>query len=222
MYMPGRSRTGSRPSRTVMSFAEYVVSAIKKALQIDASRARGSVSESAVGGSPREARRGRPRDQLAELLVLDRRGDLGRRRTLPIAGLDDGARRLRERGLAGLRERSLREPHRPHTEPLGDLRTALTELERPDRVRGVDLQRPVPRDARRPGVAGDRLADRLLPGGDHPRRLDDGPVARQLRVDVAAESLRPPPAPIAGHAPLPVSRPPPGRARPAWRRSSSR
>jgi hypothetical protein len=30
--MPGRSRTGSRPSKTVMSFAVYVFFAIKKAL----------------------------------------------------------------------------------------------------------------------------------------------------------------------------------------------
>jgi hypothetical protein len=30
MYMPGRRRTGSRPSSTVMSLAEYVVSVRKK------------------------------------------------------------------------------------------------------------------------------------------------------------------------------------------------
>jgi hypothetical protein len=39
MYMPGRSRTGSRPSRTVMSLAVYVASVMKKALQIPYLRA---------------------------------------------------------------------------------------------------------------------------------------------------------------------------------------
>src|SRR5215211_3816373 len=71
MYIPGRSRTGSRPSRTVMSFAVYAVSAIKKALQMSTLRADHSLSETTVGAGHREARGGGPRDQLAELLILD-------------------------------------------------------------------------------------------------------------------------------------------------------
>src|SRR5947199_3326680 len=71
MYMPGRSRTGSRPSRTVMSFAEYVVSVIKKALLNQLLRAEASVSVAAAGGGSCEALRGGPRDEVAELRILD-------------------------------------------------------------------------------------------------------------------------------------------------------
>ena len=46
--MPGRSRTGSRPSRTVMSFALYVLQPLKKALQISPFRASRSVPDRAA------------------------------------------------------------------------------------------------------------------------------------------------------------------------------
>src|SRR4249919_3021774 len=76
MYIPGRRRTGSRPSRTVMSFAVYAASAIKKALQIAILRARGSLPETAVGRAVRrtlgEARPSRSRDELAQVHILDR------------------------------------------------------------------------------------------------------------------------------------------------------
>src|SRR4249919_1175648 len=95
MYIPGRKRTGSRPSRTVMSFAVYAASAIKKALQIAILRARGSLPETAVGRAVRrtlcKARSGRPRDELAKVRVLDR----GRR--------GGGRCRCRGRGLDGVR-----------------------------------------------------------------------------------------------------------------------
>src|SRR5262245_58288064 len=85
MYIPGRKRTGSRPSRTVMSFAVYAASAIKKALQIRLLRAKCSVSESAAGTAARQARSSGSRDQLTELRILDLGGcgfgcrlDLGR------------------------------------------------------------------------------------------------------------------------------------------------
>src|SRR5204863_6196033 len=71
MYMPGRSRTGSRPSRTVMSFAVYVVSVMKKALQIPYLRALRILPERAVVSCLREAQRGRFCDHFAELFVTD-------------------------------------------------------------------------------------------------------------------------------------------------------
>src|SRR5204863_6679176 len=55
MYMPGRSRTGSRPSSTVMSFAVYEVSDMKKALQVTHFRADLSLPDGAAGSGPREA-----------------------------------------------------------------------------------------------------------------------------------------------------------------------
>src|ERR671922_156182 len=71
MYIPGRRRTGSRPSRTVMSFAVYAASAIKKALQNALLRAARSVSETTAGAASREAR---PRGSAAG--VLERSLDL--------------------------------------------------------------------------------------------------------------------------------------------------
>src|SRR5687768_13083435 len=116
MYIPGRSRTGSRPSRTVMSFAVYAVSVIKKALQMAILRAESSVSETTVGAGlcrgSCEARRGRSGDVLAQLLVLDRGGDFGGLGA--VLGAHFGARRratLRRLGL-GLRDRPRSEAKR--------------------------------------------------------------------------------------------------------------
>src|SRR6187431_796134 len=82
MYMPGRSRTGSRPSRTVMSFAVYAVSVMKKALQIAYLRAGTSVSETPVVrrlcGGVREARGGRAGDEVAQLRIADLGGQRSR------------------------------------------------------------------------------------------------------------------------------------------------
>src|SRR6476620_1805113 len=107
MYIPGRRRTGSRPSRTVMSFAVYAASAIKKALQIAILRGWRSVSEVAVGPGPDQARPSRPRDELAELRIVDLRGcrgglglDLGRhgdRQFVLRRGVFDQRRWLRDR-----------------------------------------------------------------------------------------------------------------------------
>src|SRR6476660_1960607 len=110
MYMPGRSRTGSRPSRTVMSFAEYVVSVIKKALLNQLLRAEGSVSVAAAGGGSCEALRGGSRDELAELRILDRGGRLGGLRALLGRG-------YRGRGSDRLRVRSRRLRKRSGSEP---------------------------------------------------------------------------------------------------------
>src|SRR5437773_5683460 len=73
--MPGRSRTGSRPSRTVMSFAVYAASAIKKALQFTSLRGYDSLPETAVGGGLCEAQRRRFCDHFAQVLVVDRSGE---------------------------------------------------------------------------------------------------------------------------------------------------
>src|SRR5262245_24631882 len=77
MYMPGRFRTGSSPSRTVMSFAVYAASAIRKALQISYLRAGFSVSETAVGRVAGEAESGRSLHSISQRFVLDSGNELG-------------------------------------------------------------------------------------------------------------------------------------------------
>src|SRR5439155_14029997 len=71
MYMPGRSRTGSSPSRTVMSLAVYVASLIEKALETGRFRALRMVPEHAVGICLREAQSGRFCDDFAKVLIAD-------------------------------------------------------------------------------------------------------------------------------------------------------
>src|SRR4051794_27075575 len=150
MYMPGRSRTGSRPSRTVMSFAEYVVSAIKKALLNLPMRARGSVSPGAAGGGSCQAVRGRSRDELAELRILDRRGRAGRLRTLLRRGCGWRWGRAHRVRRGGFRQRPGREAERMRSSgPEGLSETAedrlaqLRQLECPGRRARVDVQRAV-------------------------------------------------------------------------------
>src|SRR6266516_373360 len=75
MYMPGRSRTGSSPSRTVMSLAVYVASLIEKALQTKRLRALRILSERAVGSGACETQCGRFRHDSAQIVVLDRGGE---------------------------------------------------------------------------------------------------------------------------------------------------
>src|ERR1044071_4722976 len=87
MYIPGRFRTGSSPSRTVMSFAVYAASAIRKALQIGYLRAEISVSEMAVGPGVGEAQSNRSLHPISELLVLDSGAQVGRSLQVFLAGL---------------------------------------------------------------------------------------------------------------------------------------
>src|SRR2546423_15265150 len=75
MYIPGRSRTGSRPSSTWMSLAVYDSRSIEKALLTGRFLLPVSLPEGPVVRSPREGRRGGPRHQLAELGILDRARD---------------------------------------------------------------------------------------------------------------------------------------------------
>src|SRR3954454_6919179 len=101
MYMPGRSRTGSRPSRTEMSFAVYEASGIKKALQVAPFRAAPSVSDRAAVTDAREAH---PRSffyRFAEFFGLD-----AQRQLLGLPHLLRG--RLRRRLATGLRSGRLR------------------------------------------------------------------------------------------------------------------
>src|SRR5262249_26283733 len=76
MYMPGRRRTGSSPSRTVMSLAVYVASLIEKALETGRFRALLMVPERAVGIPLGKGHCGRFCDDFAKVLILDRGGQL--------------------------------------------------------------------------------------------------------------------------------------------------
>src|SRR5687767_73977 len=203
MYIPGRSRTGSRPSRTVMSLAVYAVSVIKKALQMSILRAESSVSETAVGagllGGSRKARRGRSRDEFAELLVLDPGRDRGGLRTVLGADLWAGRCTLLRRTLLRLRDRSGSEAQRLGSrlaqlgaELLEDRGDEPAELEGPGRRRRVHVQRSVPGEARGPRVPCDRLTDSGRPGPHDPH---DVPVLR-----VAGH--RPEAAELASHLPF--------------------
>src|SRR5215211_1824278 len=138
MYMPGRSRTGSRPSRTVMSLAVYEALAMKKALQLAHFRAGVSLPDPAVVGGRCEAHscsffyrfaeffgRDRRRQVVGGARLLQRRlrRSLSRRRGGLRDGLRKGARREAKtlrRGLAELASKTL-----------GDLCLELLQLECP-------------------------------------------------------------------------------------------
>src|SRR5205085_2595002 len=96
MYMPGRSRTGSSPSRTVMSLAVYVASLIEKALQTGRLRALRILPEPAVGICSREACRGRLCNDFAEVLVGDSGGELGRPHAVLLGRLRGRSKRARQ------------------------------------------------------------------------------------------------------------------------------
>src|SRR5687768_3233283 len=201
MYIPGRRRTGSRPSRTVMSLASYVVLAIKKSLLVGDFYLGFSISDRTVGraGLPgRERCCGSPRDGLPQGGIVDLRGDLlagrsGRRRRLrhgPCGRLHILCTRLRQ--AAGREaEGSRRGRPQPLRETLPDRRLELGELEGPRaRARG-DMQGAVPGDARRPRVRRDRLADRLGPGLHHLADRPGGAEPCQLPPQLVAERLEP-------------------------------
>src|SRR2546423_1212782 len=113
MYMPGRSRTGSSPSRTVMSLAVYVASLIEKALETGRFRALRILPEHTVGICLCEAQSGCFCDDFAKVLVLDLGGQILGLETVFVGGLDGGSdppsRRLEPRvpgaGRRGTRAR---------------------------------------------------------------------------------------------------------------------
>src|SRR2546426_12653434 len=82
MYMPGRSRTGSSPSRTVMSLAVYVASLIEKALETARFRAPRILPEHAVRICLCDAQSGGFCDDFAEDLVGDLGGQVSRLKTV--------------------------------------------------------------------------------------------------------------------------------------------
>src|SRR2546423_15560113 len=97
MYMPGRSRTGSSPSRTVMSLAVYVASLIEKALETGRFRALRILPEHTVGICLCEAQCGCFCDDFAKVLVLDLGGQILGPETVLVGGLDGGSGRARGR-----------------------------------------------------------------------------------------------------------------------------
>src|SRR4051794_10878283 len=82
MYIPGRNRTGSRPSRTVMSLAVYEASVIKKALQAGHFYNSVSLSEKAAVRAGFQARCSGSCNDFAQIFILDRRGE-----ALPLAAV---------------------------------------------------------------------------------------------------------------------------------------
>src|SRR5438045_1100247 len=117
MYMPGRRRTGSRPSSTVMSLAEYsafaVVFAItKKSCKTSVLRDDGSLSDGPVAARPGEAETERFLHTFAQVFVADSGREKAR---LPHVLGPRRDRRRRRLGI-GLRQGSRREAKRPHLE----------------------------------------------------------------------------------------------------------
>src|SRR5918996_120774 len=199
MYMPGRRRTGSRPSSTVMSLASYVVLAIKKSLQVGDFYLALSVSDRTVdrallGG--RERGRGGPRDGFAEDGIFDLRGDLLRGRSRrrrrarhgPRGSLHSLGARLRKTAGSEAENGGGGRPE-PLREALADRRGEVRELEGPRaRARG-DVQGSVARDARRPRVGRDRLAHGLGPGLDDLSDRAGRAESSQLAAQLASERL---------------------------------
>src|SRR6266542_1180360 len=194
--MPGRSRTGSRPSRTVMSLAVYVALVMKKALQLTHFRADSSVSNRAAVSGPGEARARSIFYRFAQIVRLDRRGPIPRLPRLLRRG-------LRQRlGMARLgRRQRLRKAARDEAEtarsrlaenlsqPSGDLALELLELERPGRRAGVHVQRPVPRQTGGPGVARHSLDDRLGPAAHEIGHRSRAAKATELAANGFADAI---------------------------------
>src|SRR2546421_13049473 len=123
MYMPGRSRTGSSPSRTVMSLAVYVASLIEKALETGRFRALRILPEHTVGICLCQAQSGCFCDDFAKVLVLDLGGQILVLGTGVVGGADRGsdrpAGRLQTRcgGGAGRRNQARRGRAGGHAPP---------------------------------------------------------------------------------------------------------
>src|SRR2546430_3108604 len=146
-----------------------------------------SVSERAVGKALREARRGRSCNDFAQIFVLDSGGQPCPLLAEALGGLRRPRFRPFEPLFRGLRESSCGKPDPLDTDAFGDLPRPARQLEGPDRVGRVDVQRPVSSDAGGPSMPGDRLAHGLGPSlheiGDSAGR----PEAPELPLDLLAE-----------------------------------
>src|SRR2546429_3196573 len=139
MYIPGRRRTGSSPSSTVMSLAEYPAFAAVFAIEENPCKTPvlrdvKSVSDRTGGAAPREAQTHRFLHTFAQLFVADRRGQRVGELLLLGCGRDGTPDWLL---LLGLGQRPGRETQLWNTEPGGDHAGLLAALDRPPRVRRV-------------------------------------------------------------------------------------
>src|SRR5438067_7870978 len=170
---------------------------MKKALQIPHLRAPGSVSERAVVREVREGLFDRPRNDFAQVLVLDSGSESsGLFHLFP-----GGWRRALWGRLCGfhlrLRKRPGDELQRGHPfQTLLNLACTLRQFERPDRISRVDDQRAVAREARGPRTAGDLGAHCGRPGGDGLADRALRAEAAELALDLVTERFQraPPPA----------------------------
>src|SRR3954470_9338256 len=196
MYMPGRSRTGSRPSSTVMSLAVYEVSVMKKALQVAHFRAELSLPDRAAGRGPREACARSFFHCFAKFFGVDRRRPRVGLARLLAGGLGEGLRRcLRVLGR-GLRKRPRSEPEAARRglaecllETRKDLALEVAELECPGRGARVHEQGSVPRKACRPGVRRHLSPDQARPGGHHVGHGARRPETTELVADCLADPV---------------------------------
>src|SRR3954452_19285972 len=159
---------------------------MKKALQIHYLRALEILPERAVVSGPRKAQCSGFCDHFAELFVADlarERSGLRnmlreRLRRRPRSRLVGGRKRLRDGAWS---EREARRRVLPETG--ADLLRAALELERPDRVGRVHVERAVTREPCRPRVASDRVADGGGPGLDDRRHARSRAEASELAAD---------------------------------------
>src|SRR2546430_15973433 len=89
----------------------------------------------------------------------------------------------------GLGKASGGEPNALDPDPRGNFFGAARQLEGPDRVDRIDVQRAVAGNARRPRIPGDRLADRSRPRLDELADAAFRPEAAELALDLVAEVL---------------------------------
>src|SRR6266571_4597192 len=155
MYIPGRSRTGSSPSRTVMSLAVYVASLIEKALETGRFRALRILPERTVGIRLCKRQGGGLCNDFAKVLVLDLGGELLGPKPVRFGRFGDCLdRQVGPLGRwFGKRSNCEVKPRRRKRSEAGtDAAGELPELERPSRGARVHMQRPVATEPRRPSI----------------------------------------------------------------------
>src|SRR6266540_1416902 len=160
---------------------------MKKALQVTHFWAKGSLPDGAAVRSAREARSRSLFYRFAQFFRLDPR----RPRARLACVLERGLERLRGAAArvrrACLRKRTRREPQPrwsilPERLPktCRDLARELGQLERPGRGARGDMQGPISREPRRPGIRSDGLTDGGRPGRDQVGHHPGGAEAAEL------------------------------------------